>query len=70
MNDQLNKIFFYNADNLLNSLDYTVQLTLLSGDVKDLGTATYDSVTKRLMFETDLPIDMTTAQMLVFTPAQ
>ena len=53
MNDQLNKIFFYNADNLLNSLDYTVQLTLLTGDVKDLGTATYDSVTKRLMFETD-----------------
>jgi hypothetical protein len=70
MNDYVQSVYFYSADTLLGAVDYTVSLTTVSGSVLDQGTATYDSVTKRLIFSATSPIDMTLAQVLTFTPVQ
>ena len=71
INDYLQTIYFYNAKNLGNNVNYSVVITDNQGNqLSQYNQALYDSLTQRVIFNADQPIDMTRIQQILFTPVK
>lgn len=70
-NDFLQSIYFYNSKSLLLNQAYTVQAIMVSNATPtDIGKASYDSVTDRLVFTAEKVICLTDLKELKFTKSQ